>query len=255
MVTGIYDPKWKTETFSMSWLTIVRHAQASFHADHYDQLSPLGERQARLLGESWVRQRCTLDEVYVGPRSRQQQTAELVAACYERAALSFPQPIVLQELDEYDLSGILQQLAPELARQDVVFASLLEAQGRGATNRDRERSFQTMFEPLLRHWQMATASRDGVESWLEFSQRVARGLRRMTEQPGRSRRVVAFTSGGFIGVATQRVLGAPDATALEINWRIRNGAVTEFVFSGQRITLDSFNNVAHFAEPDLVTYR
>ena len=101
----------------MSWLTLVRHAQASFHADHYDQLSPLGERQARLLGEAWVRQRWTLDEVYVGPRSRQQQTAKLVAACYERAGLRFPEPVVLQELDEYDLSGILQQLAPELARK------------------------------------------------------------------------------------------------------------------------------------------
>jgi len=239
----------------MSWLTMIRHAQASFHADHYDQLSPLGERQARLLGESWVRQRCTLDEIYVGPRSRQQQTAELVAACYERAGLKFPTPIVLQELDEYDLSGILQQLAPQLAQQDLAFASLVEAQGRGPTNRDRERGFQTMFEPLMRHWQTATASTDGVESWSAFSERVARGLRRMTEQAGRSRRVAAFTSGGFIGVATQRVLRAPDPTALEINWRIRNGAVTEFVFSCQRITLDSFNNVAHFAEPDLVTYR
>jgi broad specificity phosphatase PhoE len=142
-----------------------------------------------------------------------------------------------------------------LARQDAEFASLVEAQRRGVTNRDRERSFQTMFEPLLRHWQTSTASLDGVESWQAVCERVARGLRRMTEQRGRSRRVAAFTSGGFIGVAIQRVLGAPDATALEINWRIRNGAVTEFLFSGQRITLDSFNNVTHFAEPDLVTFR
>ena len=36
---------------------------------------------------------------------------------------------------------------------------------------------------------------------------------------------------------------------------VRNGALTEFVFSGERLTLDSFNSVAHFAEADLVTFR
>jgi broad specificity phosphatase PhoE len=239
----------------MSSLTLVRHTQASFHADHYDQLSSLGERQALLLGEAWVRQRRKLTEVYVGPRSRQRHTAELVAACYQRAGLPFPELVTLPELDEYDLSGILQRLAPELARQDLEFARLFDGQRRGLTGRDRERSFQTMFERLLRHWQTATEVMDGLETWPTFCERVARGIKYMTDQPGQSRRVAAFTSGGFIGVATQRVLGAPDRTALEINWRIRNGAVTEFVYSGERITLDSFNSVAHFEEPELVTYR
>lgn len=239
----------------MSLLMLVRHAQASFHADHYDQLSSIGERQATFLGEAWVRQRRELDDVFVGPRSRQRHTAELVADCYQRAGLAFPEPVVLQELDEYDLSGILQRLAPGLARQDVEFASLFESQRSGSTSRDRERSFQKMFERLLQHWQTATVTMEGLETWPAFSQRVARGLKHMTQQRGQSRRVAAFTSGGFIGTATQRVLGAPDRTALETSWRIRNGALTEFVFSGERIMLDSFNNVAHIAEPELLTYR
>ena len=111
-----------------------------------------------------------------------------------------------------------------------------------------------MFEPLLRRWQGAIDSLDHVESWKAFRQRVVSGVQRMTRHSGRSRRVVAFTSGGFIGTAVQHVL-APDAAALEINWRIRNAAVTEFVFSGDRITLDSFNNTGHLTESELVTYR
>jgi len=239
----------------MSWLTLVRHAQASFHADHYDQLSPLGEQQACRLGEAWARHNWTPDEVYVGPRSRQQQTADAVAACFERAGLHFPKPIVLAELDEYDLSGILGRLVPKLARENAEFARLSESQRDGATNRERERSFQKMFEPLMRYWQTTRGTYGGLESWSAFGERVGRGLRRMTQQSARSRRVAAFTSGGFIGTAIQRVLAAPDATALEINWRLRNCAVTEFVFSGERITLDSFNSVAHLAEPELLTYR
>jgi len=239
----------------MSWLTLVRHAQASFHADHYDQLSPLGEQQACRLGEAWVRQEWLLDEVYVGPRSRQQQTAEAAAKCYERSGRRFPKPIVLEELDEYDLTGILGQVAPLLARENTEFARLFDSHRDGATNRQRERSFQKMFEPLMRYWQTTQATYDGLESWLAFRKRVARALERMTQQTARSRRVAAFTSGGFIGTAIQQVLAAPDATALEINWRIRNCAVTEFVFSGERITLDSFNSVAHLSEPELLTYR
>jgi broad specificity phosphatase PhoE len=37
----------------MSTLILVRHGQASAFEDNYDRLSSLGERQARLLGESW----------------------------------------------------------------------------------------------------------------------------------------------------------------------------------------------------------
>lgn len=239
----------------MSVLTLIRHAQASFHADQYDQLSPLGEKQARLLGEAWIQQQRVFDEVYVGPRSRQQHTAELVVAVYRQSGIPFPEPVVLPELDEYDLNAILHRLAPDLAHRDAEFASHFERQRSGTTDRDRERSFQQMFEPLMRHWQTADSLVEELESWPTFRQRVERGLKRMTDQPGHGRRVAAFTSGGFIGTAMQQVLGAPDHAALEINWRIRNAALTEFVFARGGITLDSFNGVAHLADPELVTYR
>src|SRR4051812_45587112 len=110
----------------MSRLALVRHVQASFHADHYDQLSPLGERQACALGEAWVRQGRELTDVYAGPRLRQRQTAEIVADCYERAGFAFPRLVVLEELDEYDLGGILEHLGPAMARHDTEFARLFE---------------------------------------------------------------------------------------------------------------------------------
>jgi broad specificity phosphatase PhoE len=239
----------------MSWLTLVRHAQASFHADHYDQLSPLGLKQARILGDSWVRAGRVIDEVYIGPRDRQRQTAELVAASYQDSGLSFPEPIVVPDLDEYDLSGLLLKLAPQLVSQNPEFADLWARVRDGGNERERERSFQNMFEPLMLHWLSLEALIDGVEPWLDFGSRVERALQYMTQQPRRGRHVVAFTSGGFIGTAVQRVLGAPDRMALELNWRIRNGAVTDFIFSPERITLDTFNGTAHFSNPDFITYR
>ena len=49
----------------MSFLTLVRHGQADFFAEDYDQLTALGEQQAQLLGEYWVRQGQHFDEVYI----------------------------------------------------------------------------------------------------------------------------------------------------------------------------------------------
>jgi broad specificity phosphatase PhoE len=238
----------------MSSLTLVRHAQASFFADDYDQLSAIGENQARILGEAWVRSQRAFDEAYVGPRQRQQQTAALVANCYRELGLSFPEPVVVPELDEYDLAGIARHLVPEMAKQNLEFATLLGNHRMGTTEDERARNFQKMFEPLMLHWLTAEAI-DGLEGWLEFRNRVQRALKQIVNRPGRGRKVVAFTSGGFIGTTVQWVLGAPDRCALEMNWRIRNGSVTEFVFSQGRITLDSFNSVAHFAAPELMTYR
>ena len=238
----------------MSSLTLVRHAQASFFAEHYDQLSPLGESQARLLGEWWAERRVVPSEVYVGPRQRHRQTAAAVAAVYVRAGLPFPQPVELADLDEYDLSGILRILAPALARENEDFAVLHQRQRHGASQREQARSFQRMFEPLLVHWQ-AAAGLEGLESWAAFQLRIRRCLKQLTERPGRGRRIFAFTSGGFIGAAAQWVLAAPDRTALELNWRIHNTALTQFVFSGERITLDAFNSIAHLPDPELATYR
>src|SRR5262245_8937997 len=239
----------------MSSLTLVRHAQASFFADHYDQLSPLGEKQARLLGEYWVRQRWAIDEVYAGPRQRHQQTAAVVATAYAEAGLSCPAAAILPELDEYDLSGILERLAPALASDNQEFATLLERKLHGATSTEQARNFQRMFEPLLVHWLGAGAALEGVESWAAFQARVQRGMSQMTDRPGHGRRVVAFTSGGFIGTAVQLVLDAPPRSALEMNWRIRNASLTVFVFSRDRISLDEFNSSPHLADAELLTYR
>ena len=239
----------------MSSLALIRHAQASFFAAEYDELSPLGVCQAERLGRYWVSQRRTVDAAYVGPRRRHQQTAAVVAGAHREAGLTFPEPVALPELDEYDLDGILGHVAPELARQSEDFAALYQRQRHGETEREQARNFQRMFEWLMGQWIIACPEVEGVELWPAFQARVQRGVERMTNEHGRGHSVVAFTSGGFIGAAMQLVLGAPPRAALEINWRIRNASVTEFVFSRGRISLDAFNSTAHLDDPDLLTYR
>src|SRR5262249_43125064 len=130
----------------MSVLALVRHGQASFSAADYDQLSPTGAVQAEQLGDYWLRLGMAFDEVYVGPRLRHRQTAACVAARYRLSGHPWPEPIVLAELDEYDLDGLLGRLVPALAQQDGVFAELVGIHRSSTGEHERARSFQRMFE-------------------------------------------------------------------------------------------------------------
>jgi broad specificity phosphatase PhoE len=239
----------------MSLLTLVRHGQASFFADNYDQLTPLGEQQSRLLGELWARNGAHIDAVYAGPRARQQRSAELAGAAFRQSGQPWPEPIVLTDLDEFDLHGLFHHLVAELGSHNAEFAALLDRFRQSTEERDRLRAFQRMFEPLLLHWQTMPAGRPGVESWQAFRNRVQRALGQVMEPHGAGRRIVAFTSGGFIGAAARWALNAPDRSALELAWRLRNASLTEFVFTHNRVSLDTFNTVPHLPDSALWTYR
>ena len=44
--------------------------------------------------------------------------------------------------------------------------------------------------------------------------------------------------------------------ALQLNWRVRNSSLTTFLFSGQRLSVDGFNELPHLAnKPSEVTFR
>src|SRR5687768_5488458 len=146
----------------MSVLTLVRHAQASLFAANYDELSQLGREQSRLLGNYWVRRQIDFDEVYCGPRLRQQQTAEIAGAVYTRAGRRWPEPVVLPELDEYDFGSLLRHLAPVLSNQDAVFAELQARHQRDVCDPDRVRNFQKVLEALTLHWATASVAVEGI---------------------------------------------------------------------------------------------
>jgi broad specificity phosphatase PhoE len=162
--------------------------------------------------------------------------------------------VTIAEFDEYDFGNLLRDLGPVLARQDAAFAELLANFRRDRDGPNRARSFQKMFEALTMHWATTAQPVAGVEDFAAFRDRVRRGLRRVMEGQRSGRRVAVFTSGGVIGAAVRLALDAPDRMALEVNWRVRNCALTEFVFTKGRFTLDSFNAIAHLEDPAHWTY-
>jgi broad specificity phosphatase PhoE len=236
----------------MSTLTLVRHGQATAFERTSDRLSELGERQSRLLGEWWARRGAAFDAAFCGTMDRQRRTAELVKDAYSGA---FPAIREDAGWNEYDATGVLGMLAPALAERDAGFRQLWEDAARYRATPERNRYFQKMFETIMRLWVPGEVGHPEVEPFAAFQDRVRAAAQRIVDAAGPSRRVVVFTSGGPIGTLTQMAVNAPPAMAMELNWRVRNSSVTEFLFSGGRMTLDSFNALPHLDDGSLWSYR
>jgi broad specificity phosphatase PhoE len=210
----------------MSTLTVIRHGQARPFEKDSDRLSEIGEMQARALAEYWSRNGITFDEIWSGSLLRHRQTAALAMTQYAE---------ISEDWNEYDVAGVLRDRPPAHTFPD-------------------NRSFQKAFETAMIDWVASVTQTDGIEPWPTFRDRVRRGLRRIQDGPP-NRRVVLFTSGGPIGVLIQTALGAPERSFLDVNWRVRNCSITEFVFSSDRLSLDSFNAIPHLSSAKLRTFR
>lgn len=238
----------------MSTLTLIRHGQANAFQRDSDQLSDLGKRQAEALAEYWLDNEDGFDEVHVGTLVRQRRTEQIVAEAFEEAGEEWPEAQVSADWNEYDAPGILGKLVPELAGRDPRYAELVKAFEAARGTPDQNKHFQKMFEIAISEWMESAVETPGVEPFSAFQERVYRAMDRITGDSA-SRRVAVFTSGGPIGLSVQRVLGAPPRAFAEVNWRVRNASLTDYLFSGKRISLDGFNAVPHLFNRQLISYR
>jgi broad specificity phosphatase PhoE len=236
----------------MSRLILLRHGQASFLAEDYDKLSPLGQQQARQLGAYWLQHPLRVDEVYCGPRQRHRETADELRQAYQRAGVAWPDPLPLAEFDEHQVDQLVREHGAELVARVPALDGLFAAYRGAQTPSDKHRGFQRLFEAVVECWRQGEPL--GVESWPDFQRRVNAGLDQLVGRPGHNRVVLVVTSVGPVSVALQRALGCSDQTALQTGWRLWNGSLTEFMFSGDRFTLDVFNALPHVS-PAKRTYR
>lgn len=215
----------------MAELLIVRHGQASFGADDYDNLSEVGHEQSRLAGEALREAGWEPDRLVTGTLRRQKDTLKSMgfdAAPEEHAGLN-----------EYDFHNLL--------------AVKFDGDVPDAVRGERKTHFRTLRETIL-EWQ-GGGLHGAKESWRDFETRVENARQFATDTD--ARRVLVVSSGGPIGQLVARALGAPDAQMMELNLQVKNTSMTRFVFSGPRFFLHEFNATPHLAPIDraqLLTY-
>lgn len=211
----------------MGTLYLVRHGQASFGADDYDQLSARGHDQARRLGEYWRERGLVFDAVLVGTLRRHRQTLDGIGEGLE--GLSAP-VTTLPGLNEYDSHALLTAIHPQpLPRPD--------------TPELYRQHFRLLCDALAQ-WMAGVISPKGMPSWDDFSAGVHAALEQVRQQHA-GKNVLLVSSGGPISAAVGQVLGTTPEATIALNMRIRNSAVTEFSVSPKRLMLQTFNTLNH----------
>ena len=244
-------------------MLLVRHGQASWFEENYDRLSSVGEAQLRLLGELWAGRGLEVIRVFTGPRVRQIRSAELCGDSYAAAGRHWPVPIALDDLDEMRIEPLFREQMPELFERHAHLRALGDSLVAADGNEARAKIFDRLFQGVVSMWVHGQLRTDGVETWDQFRARVQRGLRAAQEfrsegnlaRAPSGRIVAVFTSAGVIISAAQRALAIDDERTLGLAWRLRNSSVSEFLFSGERWSLVSFNAIPHLADPEMITYR
>lgn len=232
----------------MGSIYLIRHGQASFGADDYDVLSPVGVRQAEVLGEHLEQLGIAFDRCISGSLRRQQHTAN---AALQRMS-SAPALDIDEAFNEFDADAVIRSLLPDLLPEEPEALHILR---NGAQNRGE---FQRLFAKLIRRWISGEHDNPGVQSWQAYVEQVESGLRRILEQAGSKQNIAVFTSGGTITALLRLITGVPAEKAFELNWQIVNTSLSHLKFRGSEVSLASFNSHVHLQllkAPELITYR
>ncbi|MBK9360842.1 MAG: histidine phosphatase family protein [Rubrivivax sp.] len=221
----------------MGTLTLVRHGQASFGAADYDQLSELGMRQCRRLGEYFGQRRRRFQAVLRGSLRRHEQSLDALLQGLGEARDDVQ---VFPALNEYDSAAVVRAIHPDPlppARTPEAYREHFRLLRRG-----------------LAAWMEGHTRPEGMPSHADWVAGIAAVLDRVRTLDGE---VLLVSSGGPISTAVGQVLGMPAVGTIELNMRIRNSAITEFAFNPRRHALHSFNHLPHLdgaGYEDWVTY-
>ena len=214
----------------MGNLYLVRHGQASFGAEDYDQLSELGRQQSVRLGAYFREKGLSFDTVLTGTLRRQTQTYTGIqeGGNFDLEALLWP------GLNEFDSAAVIATIYPhELEKPD---------------SPERYRHHFRLLRDGLTQWMNGVVNPKGMPSYQDFRHGVTSALDHIRKNCHGN--VLLVSSGGPIATAVGHVLGTAPETTIELNMRIRNSAVTEFAFNPKRHTLVTYNTLPHLDHAD-----
>jgi broad specificity phosphatase PhoE len=240
----------------LSSIYLIRHGQAGTRGQ-YDALSDLGHRQAFLLGQYLAAQKVQFKAFIAGCLNRQQQTAAEVHRAYREAGVTVPDIVPEPSWNEFDMTGVFSEFAPQLAEADPQFKQDYQELLRKLEETDEH-------SPIHHAWtdcdtQAMRAWMEGrfacrTETWAAFRQRVLSYRATLAAyQPGDS--VAIFTSACPIAIWTAAALGVSDGHIMRLAGVIYNAASTTLRLRDGDTMLFSYNGVAHLNDPQLRTFR
>lgn len=221
----------------MAKLYLVRHAQASFGLDNYDQLSELGMQQSTHIPKHFSQ---PLQAFYRGDMKRHEQTL----------SGSFPEKefTVMKELNEFDHVNVLKTHRPEITEREKAIQLVM-------SQPDPKKFMEEEFKTAMLKW-MNHRGDAYSERFDKFEERCMNALNQITghARSENQKEIVAVTSGGFISLVLMKLLQLPPEKMIELNMSVANTSVTCLLFNREKISMSYFNNYSHLPK-EMVTFR
>jgi broad specificity phosphatase PhoE len=223
----------------MSTLFMIRHGQASFGKENYDELSDIGRKQSQILGERLINSGIRFDAIYSGTLVRQNDTADLSLSALASRDNEIPEIQKMDAFNEYDSEGVLRGLIPVMEKEDDNFKKDVKKIF------NDKKSFQRVFEKVMLRWVSGEYDIPGLMQWKAFCRCVEQGIEHIMNSGNRGKTVALFTSGGPIAVAVRKALHLTDPDTLRVSWQVVNSSISCFKYSKNRFMLSTFNDHSH----------
>jgi len=221
----------------MAQMILVRHAQASFGAHDYDNLSDLGHQQAALLGDYFAQRKQSFDLVVAGNMLRHKQTAGGIVGQSNEHIITTD-----AGWNEFDF--------------EMIVAAYLQASPEQAPVSGAPRSqWYRVLKKAMLAWSNESLVLLGGETWVQFCARVQESAQSIHQSDHQN--VLVVSSGGAIAVFLMALLNTSVEQAIAFNLQIKNTSVNHFYFNRAGFQFNSFNNVPHldtFAHLAKITY-
>ncbi|MBL4911404.1 MAG: histidine phosphatase family protein [Alteromonadaceae bacterium] len=242
----------------MSAIYLIRHGQASFASENYDQLSSLGEQQTTILGQHW-QHLANIDKAYRGELVRHKQSSECFFRGYYLKEIS-TNPINLvikQGFNEFDHLDILAQYNKQWQNQQNLQDFIIQHSGESV--RVGNKVFQQEFSQAIKRWVIGKHDDEYKQTWQQFKQLTVTALNELiAENSTREvKNIIVFTSGGPISVIVGHILALDDQHVFAVNQQLINSSVTKLLFNSQRLSVDYINNYSHleWKNSNLISHR
>lgn len=213
----------------MGVIHLIRHGQATWQDDNYDQLSDLGREQSAALGMAWEASEQRWTHAITGSMERHLGTAVEVI---EGAGFG----------DGYDIDDRWNE-----------FDHLALTGHVDAASRPKEpKEFQSLLNTAIGEWMNGA---DGAgETFIDFSHRVLSAFDDACAMAGKGQTVVVFSSGGPISLISSQVLAGDASLFMALNTVMINASLTTIIVGQDSRRLLTFNEHGHIPK-SLVTYR
>jgi len=235
----------------MATIYLIRHGQASFGADDYDKLSPLGCRQAQWVGQYLRDCGIRFDAAFSGDLLRQRETAELALASQ---AETVPHHIDAR-FNEIQNDEQVKYLMPEVVTANPQIQALVD---RGLSS---SKDYQKVIDAVFNYWVSPACNEPRIQSWQDYSSGVRDALQDVMRSQGSGKTLAIFTSGGTIATMVAQVLGLSGADTYKFYEPVFNCSVSQIFYSGDKASLSYFNDRSFLQllgaqnDEELVSYR